>query len=163
MKGKGKSVVDDITQRVFVQVWNEAPRYVAAPTAKFTTWLLQIAKNLATNERKRAASAKERSEFDHFSEMGSRGSSSKSKGLLIRPGLDFGTSPGKTEADSDSWRLQEALSKLPEKQQRIVRAHFGLDCEAQTDEALAGELSIPASEVEKLRQEALDQLRQCMI
>jgi RNA polymerase sigma factor (sigma-70 family) len=164
MKGKGKTVVDDITQRVFIQVWKEAPRY--APTAKFTTWLLQIAKNLAINERKRAASEKERSEFDHFSRTGSRGIKSvragSSDGILLIPGTDFNTSPGTVEADSNSDRLREVLIKLPKKQQRIVKAHFGLGCEPQTDQALAGELVITASEVEKLRQETLDQLRQLM-
>jgi RNA polymerase sigma factor (sigma-70 family) len=167
MKGKGKSVVDDITQRVFIQVWREARRYVPAPNAKFTTWLLQIAKNLATNERKRAAFAKERSEFDHFSKTGSRGSKAgpvnEAAGFLIRPGLDFGTSPGTTEADSDSGRLEKALSQLPEKQRRIIEASFGLGCDKRSRQELADELGITANKVEQLEQEAIDQLRPYMI
>jgi RNA polymerase sigma factor (sigma-70 family) len=163
LKGKGNSVVEDITQSVFIQVWKEARRYVPAPKAKFTTWLLQIAKNFATNERKRAASAKERSEFDHFSKTGSRGGKSRHAGFLIRPGLDFSTSPGTTEADSDSRRLQEALSQLPDKQRRIIEARFGIGCDKRSRQELADELGITAANVEQLEQEAIDQLRPYMI
>ncbi len=42
---------EDIAQQVFVQVWRSARRY--RPTAKFTTWLLQIARNLVLNELRR--------------------------------------------------------------------------------------------------------------
>jgi RNA polymerase sigma factor (sigma-70 family) len=161
--GKGEAFVDDITQSVFIQVWREARRYVPAPNAKFTTWLLEIAKNLTTNERKRAASAKERSEFDHFSKTGSRGGKASQSGFLLRPVLDFSTSPGTTEADSDSGRLQEALSQLPEKQRRIIEARFGLGCDKRSRQELADELGITASKVEQLEQEALDQLRPYMI
>ena len=34
----GNSAVDDIVQRVFIQVWNAADTYVPTPTAKFTSW-----------------------------------------------------------------------------------------------------------------------------
>jgi RNA polymerase sigma factor (sigma-70 family) len=161
MKGKGKSVVEDITQRVFIQVWREARRYVPAPNAEFSTWLLQIAKNLATNEKKRAASAKERSELDHFSKTGSRGTSG-SRVLLI-PGEDFSTSPGTTEADSNLVRLQEALSQLPEKQRRIIEARFGLGCDKRSYQELSDEFGMTASNVKQLEQEVLDQLRPYMI
>src|SRR2546423_15449280 len=45
------SEVEDVAQQVFVRVWKSAPRYV--PTAKFTTWLLTIARNLVFNEVRR--------------------------------------------------------------------------------------------------------------
>jgi RNA polymerase sigma-70 factor, ECF subfamily len=45
------SDVEDVAQQVFIRVWKSAPRYV--PTAKFTTWLLTITRNLVFNEIRR--------------------------------------------------------------------------------------------------------------
>ncbi len=45
------SEVEDIAQQVFVRVWKSAARYV--PRARFTTWLLQITRNLVFNEMRR--------------------------------------------------------------------------------------------------------------
>ena len=42
---------EDLAQIVFVQVWKAAPRY--EPTAKFSTWLFTIARNLCINEIRR--------------------------------------------------------------------------------------------------------------
>lgn len=45
------SDVEDVSQQVFIRVWKSAARYV--PTAKFTTWLLKITRNLVFNEMRR--------------------------------------------------------------------------------------------------------------
>ncbi|MEP7071683.1 MAG: sigma-70 family RNA polymerase sigma factor [Verrucomicrobiota bacterium] len=45
------SDVEDVAQQVFIRVWKSAPRY--QPTAKFTTWLLTITRNLVFNESRR--------------------------------------------------------------------------------------------------------------
>ena len=45
------SDVEDLAQQVFLRVWRSAGRYV--PRAKFTTWLLKIARNLVFNEMRR--------------------------------------------------------------------------------------------------------------
>lgn len=42
---------EDVAQQVFVRIWNSAPRY--RPTAKFTTWLFKITRNLVFNELRR--------------------------------------------------------------------------------------------------------------
>ena len=42
---------DDIAQQVFIRIWKSAPRY--EPTAKFTTWLFKITRNLVFNELRR--------------------------------------------------------------------------------------------------------------
>ena len=44
---------EDISQQVFVRVWKSAPRW--EPTAKFTTWLYTILRNLVFNESRRRA------------------------------------------------------------------------------------------------------------
>src|SRR5438094_2165555 len=40
------SEVEDVAQQVFIRVWKGASRY--RPTAKFTTWLLTITRNLVS-------------------------------------------------------------------------------------------------------------------
>ena len=42
---------EDVAQQVFVRVWKSAGRY--EPTAKFTTWLFTITRNLVFNELRR--------------------------------------------------------------------------------------------------------------
>ena len=42
---------EDLAQNVFVQAWKSAARY--QPTAKFSTWLFTIARNLCLNEIRR--------------------------------------------------------------------------------------------------------------
>mgnify|MGYP001145324620 CR=1 FL=1 len=56
---------EDVAQQVFLRVWRSAPRW--KPTAKFTTWLLTITRNLVFNEvrrqkRSRTSSLDEESE-----------------------------------------------------------------------------------------------------
>jgi len=50
MLGDGTDA-EDIAQGVFVRVWRSAGRY--QPTAKFTTWLYKITRNLVFNELRR--------------------------------------------------------------------------------------------------------------
>jgi RNA polymerase sigma-70 factor (ECF subfamily) len=45
------SEAEDLAQQVFIRVWKSASRY--KPTAKFTTWLFRIARNLVFNEIRR--------------------------------------------------------------------------------------------------------------
>jgi RNA polymerase sigma-70 factor (ECF subfamily) len=45
------SDIDDVAQQVFIRVWKSASRYT--PSAKFTTWLLTITRNLVFNEARR--------------------------------------------------------------------------------------------------------------
>lgn len=42
---------EDVAQQVFIRVWRSAARY--EPTAKFTTWLFTILRNLVFNESRR--------------------------------------------------------------------------------------------------------------
>jgi RNA polymerase sigma factor (sigma-70 family) len=42
---------EDLAQQVFLRVWRSAPRY--KPTARFTTWLFRITRNLVFNEIRR--------------------------------------------------------------------------------------------------------------
>jgi RNA polymerase sigma-70 factor (ECF subfamily) len=51
------SDAEDIAQQVFIRLWKSAPRY--QPTAKFTTFLFTIARNLVFNESRRRSRKKE--------------------------------------------------------------------------------------------------------
>jgi len=56
---------EDIAQQVFVRIWNSSVRY--EPSARFTTWLFTITRNLAFNElrrRKRRPSTSQDCEMD---------------------------------------------------------------------------------------------------
>lgn len=53
------SEAEDIAQQVFVRLWKSAPRY--KPTAKFTTFLFTITRNLVFNETRRRQRKKEHS------------------------------------------------------------------------------------------------------
>ena len=52
----GAEGAEDLAQQVFVRAWQAARGY--KPTAKFTTWLLTITRNLVFNECRRRASHK---------------------------------------------------------------------------------------------------------
>jgi RNA polymerase sigma-70 factor (ECF subfamily) len=52
----GETDAEDIAQQVFIRVWQSAHRY--SPTAKFTTWLLTITRNLVFNEMRRRSRAR---------------------------------------------------------------------------------------------------------
>ncbi len=52
----GDADAEDIAQMVFLRVWKSAPRY--QPSAKFTTWLMTITRNLVFNEMRRRQRAR---------------------------------------------------------------------------------------------------------
>lgn len=51
MLGSDTHEAEDLAQQVFLRVWKSAPRYEAS--AKFTTWLFTITRNLVFNESRR--------------------------------------------------------------------------------------------------------------
>ena len=53
------SEAEDIAQQVFLRLWKSAPRY--KPTAKFTTYLFTITRNLVFNETRRKSRRSEQS------------------------------------------------------------------------------------------------------
>lgn len=98
----------DIAQQVFIRVWKSAPRYEV--TAKFTTWLYTITRNLVFNEtrrrsRRREVSIEQENEDDppkHFADHSV-------------PGADENLA--KAEFHD---ALEKAIAALPEKQRLAV-------------------------------------------
>lgn len=104
----------DVAQQVFVRVWRSAPRY--EPSAKFTTWLFTIMRNLVFNEmrrrgRKREVSMEERQEENHREP--------------VNPGR---TNPDTVVEQSElEGAIDRAIQDLPEKQRMAVLLRRDVD------------------------------------
>ncbi len=98
----------DVAQQLFIRIWKSAPRY--EPTAKFTTWMYTIMRNLCFNELRKRVRRKEVSldepVFDdqprQFADM-------------LAPGADVISQQEELEQALDA-----AIAALPEKQRLAV-------------------------------------------
>jgi RNA polymerase sigma-70 factor (ECF subfamily) len=121
---------EDIAQQVFLRVWKSAPRY--EPTAKFTTWLFTITRNLVFNEcrrrhRHQEVSIDEREDEHHIEAVD-----------------DATTPPDQATLHAElEAAIDRAIQALPEKQRMavVLRRYEELPYE---DIAAALGLSLPA-------------------
>jgi len=98
---------EDIAQQVFIRVWKSARRY--QPTAKFTTWLFKITRNLVFNELRRRkrhpVTPLQLEEEEHF----------------FQPADSGGMSPDASLLDSElNDAIQMAIDALPETQRMAI-------------------------------------------
>ena len=98
---------EDIAQQVFIRVWKSAARY--QPTAKFTTWLFKITRNLVFNELRRRkrhpVTPLQHEEEEHF----------------FQPADCGGMSPDVSLLDSElNDAIQMAIDALPETQRMAI-------------------------------------------
>ncbi len=137
----------DIAQQVFIRVWKSAPRY--EPTAKFTTWLFTITRNLVFNETRRRARRREVS-----LEPESDDDQPRQFASLTTPGPDQ-----QAQQDELEQALDRAIAALPEKQRLavVLRRHQELPYE-QLCEILG--MSLPA--VKSLLFRARNELRKSL-
>jgi len=121
----------DIAQQVFIRVWRSAPRYEV--TAKFTTWLFTITRNLVFNETRRRSRRKEVS-----MEQENEDDAPKYFADHSTPGADHITQQTELEL-----ALDKAIAALPEKQRLavIMRRHEERPYE---DICAALKMSLPA-------------------
>jgi RNA polymerase sigma-70 factor (ECF subfamily) len=92
---------EDLAQQVFIRVWRSAPRY--KPTAKFTTWLFRITRNLVFNEMRRKR---------HFVDQADD---------LIEPAERKERGPDQVLLEEElQTAIQDAISKLPEAQRLAI-------------------------------------------
>jgi RNA polymerase sigma-70 factor, ECF subfamily len=91
---------EDLAQQVFIRVWRSAPRY--KPTAKFTTWLFRITRNLVFNEMRRKRHFVEHSDLAEPSERKERAPDQ----VLLEEELQTA--------------IQDAISKLPDAQRLAI-------------------------------------------
>ena len=122
---------EDIAQQVFIRLWKSAERY--QPTAKFTTFLFTITRNLVFNAT-RKKSGKNQSSIDELEE--SWGQTIEDKKFDSRPDKSIEQNELRQEID-------RAISSLPEKQRLAVILRR---CEKMPYEEIASILgiSIPA-------------------
>ncbi len=137
----------DIAQQVFLRVWKSAPRY--EPTAKFTTWLFTITRNLVFNETRRRSRRREVSLEPETDDDTPRQFAS-----LSTPGPDQ-----QAQQDELEQALDRAIAALPEKQRLavVLRRHQELPYE-QLCEILG--MSLPA--VKSLLFRARNELRKTL-
>jgi RNA polymerase sigma-70 factor, ECF subfamily len=92
---------EDLAQQVFIRIWKSAPRY--QPTAKFTTWLFRITRNLVFNELRRKRHFID--QIDEIDEPSER--SDKEPDQMLLEGELQGA-------------IQEAINQLPESQRMAI-------------------------------------------
>ncbi len=145
MLGNG-SDAEDISQQVFVRIWKSAPRY--EPSAKFTTWMFTITRNLVFNEmrrrqRKPVVSLDEREDEHH-----------------IPTTIDSGLQPDESRLQKElEEAVDAAIQQLPEKQRLavILRRY-----EQMPYEDIAEVLDLSLSAVKSLLFRARTQLKELL-
>ncbi len=98
---------EDIAQQVFIRVWKSAPRY--EPSAKFTTWLFKITRNLVFNEMRRRkrhpVTSLDREEENAFTQTADTA----------------GSAPDASMLEGELQRaIREAIESLPETQRMAI-------------------------------------------
>jgi RNA polymerase sigma-70 factor (ECF subfamily) len=103
----GSSDAEDLAQQVFIRLWKSAPRYT--PSAKFTTYLFTITRNLVFNEtrkrKRRKTQSLDEQEDDWHQQVAADGNTQPDSQLLqgeLREAVD------------------RAIAALPEKQRLAV-------------------------------------------
>ena len=124
------SDVEDIAQQVFIRVWKSSARYV--PTAKFTTWLLKITRNLVFNEMRRTK------RHAHVPIQ----PDPQNEEIPLADQITQGPAESLLEAELQQ-KIEEAIQSLPDKQRLavVLRRYQDLSYE-QIGEVL--DLSVPA-------------------
>jgi RNA polymerase sigma-70 factor (ECF subfamily) len=106
---RDRAQAEDVTQEVFLRVWRAAPRY--EPTAKFSTWIFQIARNAWLNEREKRLRRPTPVELE---------SSDAESGAVGSPAAPASSSPEKSALDRElAERIDAAVRKLPEKLREV--------------------------------------------
>ena len=102
---------EDVAQHTFVQVWKAAHRYQTS--ARFTTWLFTIARNLCLNEIRRRA----RHPADSL-----EGTDSEEEGLPARQHADPAAlaPPAALVREELTQLVEEAIQDLPENQRTAL-------------------------------------------
>ncbi len=127
----GSADTEDIAQQVFLRIWKSAKRY--QPTAKFTTFLFTVTRNLVFNE---TAKKSRRKEFSIEEQEDDWHRSVAYSGETSQPDQKLAQSEMKEVVDN-------AIARLPEKQRLavILRRYEQMPYEEM---ATVLELSVPA-------------------
>ena len=137
----------DVAQQVFVRIWKSAVRY--EPTAKFTTWMFTILRNLAFNEYRRRGRHPLQSLDADEEEFGHQ--------LTDRATVSPDAAVEHQELEG---LVEEAIAALPENQRLALslRHQEGMAYE-EIAEVLQMSLSAVKSLIFRARQELKDRLK----
>lgn len=141
-----RATAEDVVQEVFLRVWRAAPRY--QPTAKYSTWLFQVARNAWLNERERQVRRPVPVDFE---------APDAAPSALPAPSAPAGESPAKTALDRElSERIDGAVARLPERLREVwlLGAQQGLPYQD-----VAAALEIPVGTVKSRMFQAVRLLR----
>jgi len=141
---------DDLAQQVFLRVWKSAPRY--EPTARFTTWLFTITRNLVSNHTRSLGRAS-------FVSLDAEPPDGEDRRKHERP--DPSTlAPDESALNSELWEaIDQAIAALPDTQRMavVLRRYEELSYE---DIAVVMETSV--SSIKSLLFRARGQLRDAL-
>ncbi len=140
----------DVAQLVFLRIWKAAPRY--EPSAKFTTWMFTILRNLVFNETRRRSRKPTVSLDEPLGDDGGASSRDVADPAAATPA----EARLRTELEE---AIDAAIARLPE-QQRLAVVLRRYEDMAYEDIAAALETTVPA--VKSLLFRARTQLRELL-
>jgi len=139
---------EDIAQQVFIRVWKSAHRY--QPTAKFTTWLYTITRNLVFNEIRRRKRHPQQSLDQTIEEYGQE---------IAAPNTQ---APDRQALEAELQQaIRDAIASLPEGQRMaiILRRYEGLSYD-EIAKVMKTSVSATKSLIFRARSELRTRLRQ---
>lgn len=148
---RDRSRAEELLQEVFLRIVRSKERYL--PSAKFTTWLYSIARNLAVDESRRA---KFRNHKSLDAPQPARDGSQTTPMVAQVPAQDVPTDDA-ADAPTLRKRLAAAVDALPPEQREVfvMRQISGLSFRE-----IADAVGIPENTVKSRMRYALDKLRQ---
>ena len=107
---RDRATAEDLVQEVFLRVWRAAPRY--EPTAKYSTWLFQVARNAWLNEREKLLRRPAPMDID--------GADSDGASVPAPAAPALSSCPEKAALDRElAGRIDGAVQRLPEKLREV--------------------------------------------
>lgn len=146
------ALAEDLAQEVFLRIYRARQGY--EPTAKLSTWIFQIANNLASNSR-RSKGRKKEVQF----QLGNSGSQSLNLGeggVADKSGLMPTRQIDKNELQE---RVQQALGHLNERQRMAVLLHR---FEGMSYADIADTMQLSTQAVKSLLSRARENLREVL-
>lgn len=132
LRVSAREVAEDLTQTVFLEMIQSLPRYKKQRTAKFSTWLFQIARFRL---------------IDHYR--------AEKRHVPLDEAPEPAEDPSYPDPAADEGLLR-ALEKLPEQQRAVLHLHFFEDLKPKE---IAEVLGLTPANVRVIQHRAITQLR----